>query len=172
MRAVPIVALLAAPASAEPEGELHEEATRDGAHVDVGASLQMRTDGAAVGVGVGTRLVRGDYALAVGLTRWQTIDDDGSQGGWELGVRAVRSFRLGERTRAYVMAGAGYELVERDVEDEVRSFGRSGVMVGAGVAWRSGWVQLTAERKTWLDKPPDVGEADELRIMVVLGFAF
>jgi hypothetical protein len=170
VRGVLVLALLAGRAEAEPEAAVREEVTRDGASVELDEpSLRMRSEGAAVGVGVSTNLVRGDYALSLGLTRWQTIDQgSGSQGSWEVALRGTRSFRIGAKTRAYVMAGAGVERVERDDS----SFARSGLVIGAGLAWEHGWVQLTAERKTWLEQPPGVREDDEFAIMLMLGFAF
>ncbi|MDQ3334109.1 MAG: porin family protein [Myxococcota bacterium] len=170
MRAVLVMALLARRAEAEPEAAVREEVTRDGASIDLDApSLRMRTEGSAVGVGVSTNLVRGDYALSLGLTRWQTIDQgSGSQGSWEVALRGTRYFQIGAKTRAYVTAGANIERVERDDSKLVRR----GFKVGAGIEWEHGWVELAAEYKTWLDMPTGVRDADELTIMLMLGFTF
>ena len=163
------MALLARRAEAEPEAAVRDGVERDGASIRLEPSLRMRSEGAAVGVGVSTKLVRGDYALSLGLTRWQTIDQgSGSEGSWELALRARRSFQIGTKTRAYVTAGASMERVERDDGKLMRS----GLSVGAGIEWEHGWVELTASYRTWLDMPTGVRDADELTIMLMLGFTF
>ena len=173
MRAVLVIALLGNHAHAEPEGEVHETATRDGAHATVETSMRMRSEGAAVGVGVAGTLVRGDYALSVGIMRWQTIDENGSLGSWEASVTGHRYLWLGPRARAYVLAGASYELVERD---DAR-LGRAGVRIGAGVSWKTAGnhrasLELTLENKRWLDVPEGVTRNDEMQVVLMFGFTF
>lgn len=166
--------LLATRAHADPAASVRDGVVREGLAPDLASSLRMRSDGAAVGVGVGARFVHGDYALSLGLTRWQTLDTgDGSQGSWELGVRAYRYLQLGPRTRAYVTASAGYEAVERDDG----TFDRTNLAIGAGLSTKLadgmvGWMQLSLEHRHWVGLPPGVREDDELAVMLMFGFSF
>ena len=167
MRSLVLVGLLAAGARADPPiGELHEEATRESSGVGVDLSMRMRDQATGVGVGVAAKLVRGDYTLAVGLTRWQTFDLRGtpSQGSWEAAIRVERRFG-----NVFVGGGLGYERVERGDSRPTRR----NLSIGAGYRWKTGWIELTAERKTWDDVlPPGVRDRDELTVMVMLGFTF
>jgi hypothetical protein len=169
-----VVVLLGAQARAEPEAVVRDRVERDGIEPKLETSLRMRSDGAAAGVGVGARWVHGDYALSLGLMRWQTLDmGDGSKGSWELGVRGYRYLQVGPNTRAYLMANAGYERIERDGT----SFDRTNLAVGAGLSTKLadglvGWAQLTLEHRHWLDLPSGVGNSDELAVMLMFGLSF
>ena len=173
VRAVVVVALLFGRARAEPEGSIREEATTDGATVEVDTSMRMRSDAAAVGVGLAGRLSHGDYALTLGVMRWQTLDENASRGSWELALRGYRQFRLGEHVRGHVMAGASYELVEHGDQ----RFGRVGALIGAGLSWRvvkgmTAWAELTLENTRWLEPPPGATRENELQLMLTLGLSF
>ena len=167
MRALVLVAVSSIAYADVPVGELHETAREEDTGVAIDTSLRMRSEGTAAGVGVAAKLVRGDYTLAVGLTRWQTFDlisHNSSQGSWEAGVRVER--RFGD---VYLTGSLGYERVERDD----MKLGRKNMSIGAGYRWKSGWIELTAERKSWDDVlPPGVQDQTEYTVMLMLGFTF
>lgn len=166
-----VILVLGANAHADPETTVRDEVTRDGVRPALETTLRMRSEGASGGIGVGARFGHGDFALTLGVTRWQTIDwGSGSQGSWEIGARSYRYLNLGPRTRAYVLAGASYEAVERDD----RAFGRTNLVVGGGLSTRLadgivGWTQLTLEQRHWIDSPGT--EDNELAVMLMFGLS-
>jgi hypothetical protein len=177
MRAAVGLLLLSARAYADEGSIVRQAILHEGVIVDLDTAVRMRADGKpSVGAGLATRLVHGQYELGVSLMRWHPLEQDDPQRSWELSLRATRSWQLSNRTRAYVVAGTSYELVELDIEKQTQKLGRIGAMVGAGLstkfAGHTAWVELTLENKHWLERPPDLEREDEMLVMLMFGFSF